>query len=118
MAMKSVAVASARCMHSRSHFGIRIELQAPKTWVVDWAFPLKETSGHKEGYDRTRVEGNFTIGDAYPGCPFCSARSLIQCECGHVSCISDMTTLARCPWCGNQGRVSGQAHALDMARDR
>jgi hypothetical protein len=118
MEEKSVAIAVARCTHSRSHFGVRIELKAISTWVADWAFALKESSARKEGYDRTRIEGRFCIGDAYPGCPFCSARSLVQCECGRVSCLADNSTVSRCPWCGHEGHAGGQASSLGVGSDR
>jgi len=118
MSEQSVVIALARCVHSRSNFGVRLELKAHRTWVADWAFPLKESAARKEGYDRTRIEGRFRIDTAYPGCPFCSAHFLVQCECGRVSCVSGASEVIRCPWCGNEGRISGRASSLGVGKDR
>ncbi len=118
MVETSVAIAVARCTHSRSQFGVRIELKAPRTWVADWAFVLNESAAHKEGYNRTRIEGRFCIDDVYPGCPFCSAHALVLCDCGRVSCLSRESAVVTCPWCGKQGQVGGQPSSLGVANDR
>ena len=116
--LKPVVIAIAKCTQSRSPFGVRIEMKAPHTWLADWAFALKEKAARKEGYDQTRIEGRLGIDKEFPGCPFCSAQSLVQCDCGRITCLSHNSATVTCPWCGNQGRVSGKARSLGVGKDR
>lgn len=116
--MPNVVVLVSRCSAGKRLFGIRMEERGTRRWIVTWAFPVKESTATREGYDRTEIRGSFDFDEHYPGCPGCSARGLVLCDqCGKLGCWDTRTTHFRCPWCGSQGRVEGQVTKLKAGMD-
>src|SRR4051794_35303984 len=85
MSRLNVVVVMGRCSSSRSAFGVRFEEKRRAQWVADWAFPVKEAAGQREGFDRGDIQGTFTFDPTYPGCPYCKSHSVYRCECGKVA---------------------------------
>lgn len=73
--LPNVSIVMAVCSKTKKHFGIRLEERSRKTWVATWAFPLKESAGKREGYDKTKITGTFYLDFTYPGCPHCEAKT-------------------------------------------
>ena len=96
----------AKCGESHRSYGIRVEKTGTDCWLVTWAFPIKETSAKREGYDRVQIKGNIHFSDEYPGCPYCSGHSLTVCSCGRLSCTILRNNIFTCEWCGTEGQIS------------
>ena len=114
----NVVIVMARCRRSRQSFGIRMEEKAPRLWLSDWAFVVREDIARREGYDRATVTGSFEIDDAYPGCPSCGDKDWFKCGCGRVACWAVGTRTVQCPWCGWSGTVSGKIDQRGVGGDR
>lgn len=71
----------------------------------DSAFPIKEASAKREGYDKTTVKGQIEFTDEYPGCPYCGGHQLTVCSCGHIGCTHTSEGVYRCEWCGTTGQI-------------
>lgn len=99
---KEAVVLLAKCGAHQRTYGITAEKTAQEEWCMVWAFPLKESTARREGYDKTFIRGRLYIGPEYPGCPYCGARLFNVCSCGHVFC-KDGGTVSKCPWCGDTG---------------
>ena len=113
----NVVIVLSRCSRSRQPFGIRFEEKGRNCWIADWAFPLKETTARREGYDRGEIAGSFTFDPAFPGCPSCRASSFFKCgACGKVNCWANETVIT-CSWCGNRGGIEGQVDRLGAGGD-
>lgn len=104
---KEAVVLLAKCGAHQRTYGITAEKTPQEDWNVVWAFPLKESTARREGYDKTFIRGQIYIGPEYPGCPYCGARLFNICSCGHVFC-NDGGTVSKCPWCGNTGCFNGE----------
>jgi hypothetical protein len=94
-----------------------MEELSKRNWVGTWAFKLNEAAAGREGYDRTRLEGEFSFGDVYPGCPHCKGASAYQCSCEKLSCWSGASNEVRCPWCNTSATVTGSATSLRAGGD-
>jgi hypothetical protein len=99
-------------------YGIRMESFRAGMWSATWAFPLGEKTARREGYDQQTITGSFEILDAFPGCPYCQARSMFVCECGQLSCWDGKSISVRCGWCAQQNDVQGPATAMKSGGDR
>jgi hypothetical protein len=86
-------------------------------WIADWAFAVKETYGKKEGYDRHTIAGAFAFDLAYPGCPYCQAKSIFKCSCGKVNCWDGKTSMTTCSWCDQAAELGGQIETLSAGED-
>ena len=104
---KEAVVLLSKCGAHQRTYGITAEKTAQEEWCMVWAFPLKESTARREGYDKTSIRGQLYTGPEYPGCPYCGARLFNVCSCGHVFC-NDGGTVSKCPWCGNTGCFSGE----------
>ena len=113
---KEVVIVMARCQRNRQAFGIRFE-QSGGQWIGDWAFALKESAAKREGYDRSRIAGEFGFAATYPGCPHCRNPEIVRCGCGKVACWDTAPSVV-CPWCGVASRVEGVIEALEAGGDR
>lgn len=103
--MKEATVIMATCRKGNGVFGIRAE-KIKRDWHFTWAFPVSEQSAKREGYDSTTVKGNIIVDDEYPGCPYCSSKSFVQCGgCKKISCWDFADSIFKCPICGDQGEV-------------
>ena len=100
-----------KCGKNHKTFGIRTE-KNNKKWMMTWAFPIKESTGKREGYDKVSVSGDISMTSEYPGCPYCGQRSLTVCSCGHLCCTITRGNVFTCEWCGSRGEIrdyTGQA---------
>lgn len=114
---KEAVIVLAKCGESHKTYGMRVEKHGKDNWLVTWAFPIKESSAKREGYDKTTVKGNIQFADDYPGCPFCGGTQLTVCSCGHLSCTIVKNGVFTCEWCGTQGQIGaygGEAIAAGM----
>lgn len=94
-----------KCGKNHKTFGIRTEKSTNKKWMMTWAFPIKESTGKREGYDKVSVSGDISMTSEYPGCPYCGQRSLTVCSCGHLCCTITRGNVFTCEWCGAQGQI-------------
>ena len=105
-------VVLAKCGEVHRTYGIRAEKLAHDRWRLTWAFPIKEASAKREGYDKTSIGGQIDATDDYPGCPFCGQKYFTVCTYGHISCTILKNGLFTCEWCGARGEIgdyTGQA---------
>ena len=116
--MRNIVIVTGRCSPSKQTFGIRFERRSANEWGATWAFSIKESVAKKEGYETTKMDGQFIFEDSFPGCPYCSARSFFLCGCGKLACWTGESRRVTCPWCGQPGELSGQITALDGGTDR
>ncbi len=95
-----------KCGEAHKTFGIRAERTAQNEWTFTWAFPIKEASVKREGYDHTSIKGDLLFAEEYPGCPYCGSSNYTLCsDCGHLNCTVTKNNLFTCEWCGNKGTV-------------
>jgi len=102
---KEAVVLLAKCPEFHKIYGIRTELLTPNRWQLTWAFPIKETSARREGYDQTSINGSLEFSSEYPGCPYCHSHQITVCSCGRVSCTVLKNDRAVCGWCGRRGEL-------------
>ena len=100
---KEAVVLIAKCGESHKSYGIRMEKTGTDRWLTTWAFPIKDSSAKREGYDKIQVKGDISFSDDYPGCPYCGGHGLTLCPCGHLSCTIMRSNVFTCEWCGMQG---------------
>lgn len=105
MSPKEAAVILAKCSKSHKIYGIRAEMLARNRWQLTWAFPIKEASASREGYDQTSISGSMEFAPEYPGCPYCGSHQLTVCSCGRISCTSQQAGQSICEWCGARGEL-------------
>ena len=105
--LKEAVIVLAKCAHSHKTYGMRVEKNGKDNWNVTWAFPIKESSAKREGYDKTTVKGNIQFSNEYPGCPYCGGTELTVCSCGHLGCTVVNNGIYTCEWCGSQGQLGG-----------
>lgn len=114
----NVVIVMSRCQQNRESFGIRFEEKAPGQWFADWAFPVKESLGKKEGYDKNEIKGNILLDSEYPGCPHCSKSSIVLCvTCDKVSCYDGTSQNVVCGWCNTRLTVGGSIQGLKVGQD-
>lgn len=94
-----------KCAKGHKTYGIRAERLTSNRWRFTWAFPIKEASAKREGYDRTSISGSIDCTDEYPGCPYCGQQNFVVCKCGHISCNIVNRGIFTCEWCGAQGTI-------------
>ena len=106
-----------KCGERHKTYGIRAEKRGRDNWAFTWAFPIKEDSANREGYDKSSVKGNISFDGEYPGCPYCGGYSWTVCSCGHLSCTVVKNGVFTCEWCGAQGTIgdyTGEAITAGM----
>lgn len=96
----------AKCRNSKKTFGIRVE-RRDEGWCLTWAFKIDEKMASREGFEKTKISGNFYMDEEFPGCPYCGAMDFIQCGCKKLTCYDE--GIAECGWCGNKSKpVAGE----------
>lgn len=114
----NVVIVMGRCSRNKDSFGIRFEEKLPGQWLADWAFPVKETLGRKEGYDKNEINGDIMLDNTYPGCPHCKDSSFVLCTtCDKVSCYDGTSSSVTCPWCDVRKGVGGSIQGLKAGQD-
>lgn len=114
---KEAVIVLAKCGENHKTYGMRVEKHGNDNWLVTWAFPIKESSAKREGYDKTTIRGNIRFSDDYPGCPFCGGTQLTVCSCGHLGCTIVKNGVVTCEWCRTQGQIGsygGEAISAGM----
>lgn len=96
-----------KCGEVHLTYGIRAEKANPDHWHFTWAFPIKENTAKREGYNKTSVGGSIDFSADYPGCPYCGQIGFVFCHCGHISCNVLKDGIFTCEWCGSQGKLEG-----------
>ena len=102
---KEAVVVLCKCGEVHKTYGIRAEKNGQNNWTFTWAFPIKELTSKREGYDQASVKGSISFADDYPGCPYCGGKNCTVCSCGHLSCTILKNKAFTCEWCGVQGTV-------------
>lgn len=72
--MREAVVVLCKCGKTHKTYGIRTEKTLGKRWNMTWAFPIKESTGKREGYDKTSISGDVVMTSEYPGCPYCGQK--------------------------------------------
>ena len=104
--LNEAVVVLCKCGEVHKTYGIRAEKKAANSWLFTWAFPIRDASAKREGYDKTSVGGNIQCAEDYPGCPYCKQRSFIFCSsCGHINCHVLHGDSFTCEWCGTKGTI-------------
>lgn len=111
-------VVAATCQSTGKGFCIRLEETSEHRWEADWAFAIETARAKREGYAGFSANGEIQFGLAYPGCPHCSAPSLVVCHCGGVTCHKVEARTSKCPNCGQKGDVGGVVRSIKVAGDR
>ncbi len=112
----TVAIVRARCSKTKAGFGIRID-QSAANLAARWAFPLNQENGVHNQSETIYFDGQFTIGNGYPGCPECKAASFFRCGCGKVGCWDGESPTVKCPWCDQVGTLQGTIEFLNASED-
>ncbi len=72
----NVVIITAHCSKTGNRMGIRLEEKSRRHWVADWAFKIKESVASKEGYDKSRVDGQFEFSHEFLVAHIVSPRAL------------------------------------------
>jgi hypothetical protein len=103
---KEALILLSKCGETHKTYGIRVEKIDKNNWLATWAFPIKENSAKREGYDKTSIKGNILFSEDYLGCPYCRRIGLTVCSCGHIGCTITHNNVYHCEWCGSNGTIS------------
>ena len=91
-----------RCNNANQIYGVRVQKMGDGDWWRTWAFKVKAQQAKREGFDKTRVQGNLDATDEYPGCPYCGTHGFVQCgQCQKITCWNGETSMV-CKWCGHK----------------
>jgi hypothetical protein len=110
------AVVAALCAKSHLGFGIRVERASAGVWRLTWAFAIDSSQSQREGYGAQRLDGSFHLGESYPGCPHCRAKSIFQCSCQTLGCW-DGAKSASCASCSQTCEITRDISALSSKGD-
>lgn len=100
----NAAVVLCKCPKVHKLYGVRFE-EREGTWFYNWAFPIKESSAKREGYDKCFIKGQVYPTSDYPGCPYCEENGFIICSCGKLCCNIPGKKEFTCEWCGRTGTI-------------
>ena len=101
-----VTIALSRCKESNKIYGVRFQKIRSNQWMYTWAFPVKEDTARREGYDSAVITGAVAPHEEYPGCPYCGSRYFVVCgSCGRLNCKIVTGDTFSCGWCGMTGRI-------------
>ncbi len=117
MDTQDVVIVTARCQRSKKGYGIRFEKRESSQWFGTWAFTITEKAAEREGYNRTRLKGSFSLDSSYPGCPHCENPNFFKCSCGKIACWDGESQSVTCPWCNDTVILDGQIEGLDAGGD-
>lgn len=98
-------IALCKCKEVKKIYGVRME-RTSSGWKSTWAFPIKESSAKREGYEQTVLMGGLGTDPDYNGCPYCGTRTFVVCDdCKKLNCNIVIGEMFTCEWCGNTGRI-------------
>jgi hypothetical protein len=120
--MNEAVIALCKCKESKKLYGVRFEKTGVGTWQYTWAFPIKESTAQREGYNAANLTGSIEPTADYPGCPYCGAQYFVVCPCGKLNCnVAAENILGRqftCEWCGLSGQISAYGgEGIQTGRD-
>lgn len=99
-------IAICKCGEAKKVFGVRFEADG-LAWKYTWAFPIREETARREGYDNTILKGNIYPDEEYLGCPYCRRNTFIICSaCHKLSCNVTAGNTCTCEWCGMTGIIT------------
>ncbi len=104
---REATVAVCKCKETHKIYGVRFEKVSEGHWKYTWAFPMKESTAKREGYDGTLIDGLIEPAEEYPGCPYCGSRYFVVCACGKLNCNISTGNAFTCEWCGFTGFLTG-----------
>ena len=93
----------AACEETRKPFAITVDPNGRKLKFV-WAFRIDRAKAHRERFDTSRVQGDITYDENFPGCPYCHSKQFWICSCGSLNCWHGQKN-AKCPVCGVTGTL-------------
>jgi len=99
-------VAICKCPETKKLYGVRFQKMSPGHWKYTWAFPMRQASARREGYDNTIIEGMIDPDIDYPGCPYCGTKYFVICSCGKLNCNIGSSNRFTCGWCHTSGTLS------------
>jgi hypothetical protein len=113
-------VVVARCFEVGQEIAVRFVQEPDGVWRAAAILPWSPDRAPRSDPASARVmEGAFDIAPTYPGCPFCGARSFLQCPgCEQLACWDGRTSrvprrrrrpYGRCPWCRAAIELSGSS---------
>lgn len=115
----NVVIVAAQCSKTKEYYGMRFEEASPNSWVVDWAFPLKQKTAMHEGYLENKIQGRFNFTEDFPGCPYCAANAYFLCQrCQTIACYDGESKEVKCPGCNSIARIAGIAEQINSSKDR
>lgn len=94
----------AACEETRKPFAITVDPNGRKLKFV-WAFRIDRAKAHRERFDTSRVQGDITYDENFPGCPYCHSKQFWICSCGTVVCWHGQEKVT-CPNCGYTGGLT------------
>ena len=113
----NVEIVLGRCKNGSGTFGMRMEEQSDRTWLLTWSFPIADRRAQSEGYGKRTIPSPRLL-PGIPACPHCGSATFVQCGgCHRLTCCSQGDSWFSCRWCSNSGPVSGQIESLDSAGD-
>jgi hypothetical protein len=115
---RRIVIITARCRKSKQSYGVRLERMSADRWEATWSFPIKDGVAKREGYAEATIEGHFDFSTKYPGCPFCQAGGLFQCDCEKLGCWDGSTERVVCPTCNKKITLGGEVTSLKAGNDR
>jgi hypothetical protein len=118
MTARNIVIVMGRCMLSKQGFGVRFESRGSEQWTATWAFPIKEEAARREGYEKTRMAGKFTVEQTFPGCPHCTAQRFWVCQCGKLACWNGESRRVICPACAQAGELTRTINSIEGGGDR
>ena len=113
----NVEIVLGRCKNGSGTFGMRMEEQSDRTWLLTWSFPIADRRAQNEGYGKRTISSPRLL-PGIPACPHCGSATFVQCGvCHRLTCSSQGDSWFSCRWCSNSGAVSGQIESVDSAGD-
>ncbi|GHS85652.1 hypothetical protein AGMMS49957_02210 [Synergistales bacterium] len=117
--MNEAVIALCKCKKNKKLYGVRFERTSMNAWQYTWAFPIKEATARREGYEGTTITGNVEPAADYPGCPYCGSKYFVVCQCGKLNCNISDSGLFTCEWCGMTGELTiGIGDGIKTGKDR
>ena len=117
-ANRRVVVFTALCSVTRKVFGVRLENIQKDRWIADWAFAINADVAKREGFDKTTIQGTFSLSDKYPGCPHCKQQWIAACSCSALTCAMLGIEIIKCPSCGQTGMLTEELKQIRAGTDR
>ncbi len=102
-----------KCPETKRTYGVRIE-ECRGDWLRTWAFPMDEKRAVREGYNKTKITGDFSASEDFNGCPYCGSKDFVFCgRCGKLSCWNKEERIT-CGWCGITGDITTTTEKINV----